>query len=258
MKTCSSCQIEKPFSEFHKDSKKGYKSECKSCRSEKAAKHYQKNAEEMRAKQKESYKLSPDRFKKANDKWRCNNKEKVDRKNAEYRANNKEKISAAIRKWTMANKDRCRSNQREWYKNNPDKARGKAERYKLKNPEKLAITRTKWYANNRDKAIQHSLDWAARNPDKRRANEANRRARKRNSDGSHTSSDIKNLVYIQKGKCACCKIIISSGYHVDHIMPLALGGSNDKTNIQLLCPACNIKKSSKHPIDFMQSRGFLL
>lgn len=48
------------------------------------------------------------------------------------------------------------------------------------------------------------------------------------------------------------------GYHVDHIQPLALGGSNDKTNLQLLCPTCNTKKSAKHPIDFMQSRGLLL
>ena len=40
--------------------------------------------------------------------------------------------------------------------------------------------------------------------------------------------------------------------------PLALGGSNDKANLQLLCPTCNAKKSAKHPIDFMQSRGLLL
>lgn len=120
------------------------------------------------------------------------------------------------------------------------------------------LCRAKWYANNRDKAIQASLDWAARNPDKRRANEANRRARKQNSEGSHTSDDIKTLFDIQRGKCACCHIVISDGYHVDHIMPLALGGSNDKTNIQLLCPTCNMKKSSKHPIEFMQSLGLLL
>lgn len=40
-------------------------------------------------------------------------------------------------------------------------------------------------------------------------------------------------------------------------MPIARGGSNTDDNVQLLCPACNLKKSAKHPVDFMQERGFL-
>ena len=33
--------------------------------------------------------------------------------------------------------------------------------------------------------------------------------------------------------------------HVDHIKPLAHGGSNDITNFQALCPKCNLSKSAK-------------
>jgi hypothetical protein len=29
-------------------------------------------------------------------------------------------------------------------------------------------------------------------------------------------------------------------------------------NVQLLCATCNLNKNAKDPIDFMQSRGFLL
>lgn len=36
------------------------------------------------------------------------------------------------------------------------------------------------------------------------------------------------------------------------------GGANDKSNIQLLCPHCNLSKGAKHPVDFMQERGMLL
>lgn len=32
--------------------------------------------------------------------------------------------------------------------------------------------------------------------------------------------------------------------HIDHIFPLALGGSNDLVNLQLLCETCNLKKSA--------------
>jgi hypothetical protein len=41
-------------------------------------------------------------------------------------------------------------------------------------------------------------------------------------------------------------------------MPLALGGSNTDDNMQLLRAICNYHKYTKHPIDFMQSKGFLL
>lgn len=41
-------------------------------------------------------------------------------------------------------------------------------------------------------------------------------------------------------------------------MPLAKGGEHTPFNIQLLCPRCNVRKSAKHPVDFMQENGYLL
>jgi 5-methylcytosine-specific restriction endonuclease McrA len=69
---------------------------------------------------------------------------------------------------------------------------------------------------------------------------------------------IKGLLLLQKNKCAICKTDISNKYHVDHIVPLAKNGEHKADNIQLLCPSCNVRKSSKDPIDYMQSLGFLL
>ena len=78
------------------------------------------------------------------------------------------------------------------------------------------------------------------------------------SSGKISKDIAKRLMVLQKRKCACCEVIISKEYHIDHIMPIALGGSNTDDNIQLLCKSCNLRKSAKHPIDYMQSIGKLL
>lgn len=70
---------------------------------------------------------------------------------------------------------------------------------------------------------------------------------------------VKRIGSLQRWKCAVCHgCLCRLGYHMDHIMPLAKGGQHTPGNIQLLCPTCNVRKSAKHPIDFMQQRGFLL
>lgn len=46
-------------------------------------------------------------------------------------------------------------------------------------------------------------------------------------------------------RCLCCGQQFSSGLTVDHVVPLALGGSNWISNIQPLCHHCNSKKHTK-------------
>ncbi len=54
-----------------------------------------------------------------------------------------------------------------------------------------------------------------------------------------------------RGMCASCNkdlsglITAQTDKHFDHMVPLAVGGLNDVTNIQLLCEECNLEKSSK-------------
>ena len=69
---------------------------------------------------------------------------------------------------------------------------------------------------------------------------------------------IKKIGDYQRWLCVICRCDVSKSYHVDHIMPLAKGGKHEPKNIQILCPSCNVRKSAKDPIEYMQERGFLL
>lgn len=83
-------------------------------------------------------------------------------------------------------------------------------------------------------------------------------ARRAKTSKQLPNGTINKIGDLQGWKCVVCKVSIKNKYHVDHIMPLALGGEHKKENIQLLCPSCNLSKHAKHPVDFMRQRGFLL
>lgn len=76
----------------------------------------------------------------------------------------------------------------------------------------------------------------------------NRMALKKKAPGSHTIEDVKRQYDRQKGKCYYCGKKLGTGknaYHVDHIIPLSRGGSNDISNLVIACPQCNVSKQDK-------------
>lgn len=115
-----------------------------------------------------------------------------------------------------------------------------------------------WYHSNRDKALAYRVEWRKKNVQVRRVYSTNYRARKNASEGSHTKDQVADLFNAQGGKCIYCLRKLGSRYHADHIVPLALGGTNWISNIQLTCKSCNSSKGAKHPIAFAQERGRLL
>lgn len=72
------------------------------------------------------------------------------------------------------------------------------------------------------------------------------------------SGSIEKKCNLQKWKCAICKCSVKKFFHVDHVIPISKGGAHDADNIQILCAKCNLRKSNKMPIEYMQSIGFLL
>ena len=68
--------------------------------------------------------------------------------------------------------------------------------------------------------------------------------------GKLSSNVVTELLVAQEGKCVYCGCDILDSRHIDHIVPLALGGSNTDDNIQLTCPKCNIDKGDTHPLLF--------
>lgn len=146
---------------------------------------------------------------------------------------------------------------RRWYESNADQVKSICRRYYERNADRIKRASKQWRAENPEYAAEYFKTWRNDNMETIRANHRARRARKRGAGGHHTTEDVQRIIRHQRGRCACCRSKLVA-YHVDHIIPLKLKGSNNPDNIQILCPTCNLQKNAKHPIDFMQERGFLL
>lgn len=159
-----------------------------------------------------------------------------------YAADPRKAIDAAVR-WNEANQEK--------------KKAADAKRY-AENSKKFKAAATSWYLLNKKQARAKQAQWQAENRGKRRVYYNNREARKAATNESLSKGLVEKLLFLQQRKCPCCGLPLGTDYHLDHKMPLALGGTNTDDNMQLLRSTCNQQKHAKHPVDFMQERGFLL
>lgn len=155
---------------------------------------------------------------------------------------NQTAISEKFRRWTAKNPEYNKERMAEWHRQNPELRKQLTKEWRANNAEQFKAKQKEWWNNNPAKASEYNNAY---------------RARKRGNGGKHTAADIADILKMQFGKCAVCRTKLEK-YHVDHIISLRHGGSNDRSNLQILCQRCNNSKSCKDPIEFMRSRGMLL
>ncbi len=179
--------------------------------------------------------------------------------NAWYKRN-RERHNANSRAWYAENSEKLKATRDRWYRDHPNYSRDWARAVP---PEERKARKRAWYEANREYAIAYTAEWARRNPEAAKQVQAvvahRRRARKAASPGQHTRADLAAILAAQGHWCANCRTDLRKAEkHVDHIIPLARGGSNDKGNLQFLCRACNLAKAARDPIEFAQAQGRLL
>jgi 5-methylcytosine-specific restriction endonuclease McrA len=157
----------------------------------------------------------------------------------EYRKRNKEKLYQRARQWAA---------------DHPERIFASAYKCRMQRLKQHTASALAWRAAHPEQYRQYQKDWWSRNKDRRIMYEQNRRSKKVAS-GTVVDKDLPRvLMALQQGRCVYCGVDITRKYHVDHIMPLSLGGEHQNENLQLLCPTCNLRKHNKHPEEFKKVR----
>lgn len=116
------------------------------------------------------------------------------------------------------------------------------ERYRAEHPEVNADASRRWREKNPEKVKARERAWREKHPEYFRQ-KTNRRKAMTLDRGSFTEQEWVELCNRYGNICLCCKK--KKPLTIDHVVPLALGGSNTIDNIQPLCKECNCRKHKK-------------
>lgn len=165
-------------------------------------------------------------------------------------------------------RDACKK----YYYKDHKKSLERLKKRREKRKEKGRIECRMWYLKNKARRLKTLHEqrkanptyyrrlaklWRDKNPERIKARTQRRRALEIGAEGFFTAQDVQNLRVAQKGLCALCAKPLLKVFHVDHIVPLSRGGTNDPNNIQLTHPRCNLSKGAKLPHEFLTHQRHL-
>lgn len=142
-----------------------------------------------------------------------------------------------------------------WYETNAERLRAASRAWNAAHPELKRKHSMAWYEANRERALEMAKEWRAANPDlvreTSRASTQRRRARK----ASRPVEDftLAEIWEREQGICWLCDTPIDPDVRwphpesktLEHVIPLARGGSHTRANVALAHLICNLRKGTR-------------
>ncbi len=169
-----------------------------------------------------------------------------------YQSRCKACTNAVSGAWNKANRERVNAASRSRRAADPAKHLEKEREIRAANPEAARARHRKWRDKNAEMERQRSRDWAAANKPAMVAKQHARRARKAGNGGRFTVNQAEELKASYLGKCAYC--LSAAAEHLDHVVPIADGGTSNIENMVPACARCNLSKNKRSLLRFMMIR----
>ena len=95
-----------------------------------------------------------------------------------------------------------------------------------------------------------------------RGKESSRRVKhkRRVGESKAPTIELSTLIDMREGRCCYCKTKFDNNIHkpnVEHIIPVAKGGTNDPINLDVACARCNHRKNDRDLADFLAEWGLI-
>lgn len=171
---------------------------------------------------------------------------------ATYYLENSDRINERNKSWKAANREKANAAKRRRRKRDVEKARAERRRSYLRNKEAENARARAYHAANAERRRAQLKEWKLANPEKAAELAARHLARRR---AKTTRVEPVDLRALWDGFCGICGDALDEGVSypdpmsksLDHIIPLAKGGTHTRDNLQWSHLTCNMRKSAKMP-----------
>jgi 5-methylcytosine-specific restriction endonuclease McrA len=247
-KVCTKCQVEQSIDQFTNDKSRadGLFPQCRMCRKADRHVYYLDHKEEIFDKSKGWHAANPNASRAIKKRYRDTHKEEIKESIQIKRQSDPEYFREKHRRTYTRNRDKILQKFAEWRVINRERLRQKARNRYQENIEVAREKSRKLYQTRKDKHAIAVKRWGQNNPDSLLAIVHRRRAKRYQNGGSYTVQEWKELKSHYNHTCLCCgKQEPEIKLTVDHVIPIARGGTDNIDNIQPLCRKCNASKNVK-------------
>lgn len=242
-KTCLRCGLQKSTNDFGKDKqrKDGLNPLCKPCNVQRVREWRERNPEKKKAQSRLEYDRNSEAIKARSAKWYSENKERASETSKEYR---KKKRFIILRK------------KKEYYSEHKEQHSARTKAYYLKNKAEIDIYKREWYDEHKQLISEKGKIYRVEHKREIRAAKSNakhtRRARLKFAKNYFVPRELIEEMYQQP--CGYCGVYVEGQMQIDHIVPIARGGSHKIGNLLPACPTCNMSKGSKTLSEWKHTR----
>lgn len=247
LKKCSACGENKPLDAYYMEKGKP-RAKCKDCHKKKV---YETRDNDPTAKARAKA-------------WKDANRDRINETQRQYVERNREEVNKRRREQRAARPEHFRAQQRKsWAKRADAISVKRRQEWVLKKDQVNALRRERratdpeWAEREREVARRSN----ARHPDRIAAR--NKRYREANYDVIYANiakrraqmSNVESAPYKRSeiygrdgGRCKICGCEVPNaprGFHIDHVVPVSLGGPDIPSNVQVACPPCNLRKRNR-------------
>lgn len=187
--------------------------------------------------------------------WSVANPERIAELGRRYRQENKEAIQAQKRAAHIANPERDRQRSQAWHQANKERLKAVWAATRTDESRAVAAERTRqWVQANPERRAELRRKWAANNPEKVAIVRHRRRARLRGVPADNVT--LTDLMISQDFLCHLCGSALDPECRhpdpmcpsLDHIVPLARGGTGLRENLAAAHLRCNVIKGAALPL----------
>ena len=151
------------------------------------------------------------------------------------------------RRYDESRQEYLREYHKEYYRKNRAAINARHRKHYEENKEAYALWNAKWARENRERMRELRRQWSLRHPGKSREDAKIRRERCSLAEGVTLDEQRQARWDYYGGKCYLCG---DDATEMDHVIPIARGGSNWPANLRPACRSCNSQKGAKSLADY--------